>query len=159
MILFVFSCVGHLSLFQCRRKHKCPCRIHMFSKKEHQIPCRPRQNSVPDTNDQYDKNGIFGASEIPLILLDSFHWTGTRITAGIFGLNFVFMGSSVQKTQAGEEILFHHNADVPRVSAVCIKISTMRRIGSSIEIFDLSGRIPWSLGTCLFPYAFEPLRR
>ena len=69
----------------------------MFSKKEHQSHAGHNKNSVPDTYDQYDKNGIFGASEIPLILLDSFHWTGTQNTAGIFGSNFVFKDSSVHK--------------------------------------------------------------
>ena len=132
---------GHLSLFQCKRKHKGPCRIHMFSNKEHQSHAGHNKNSVPDTFHPFEKNGIFGASEIQLILFDSYHWTGTGITAGIFGSNLVFMNSSVHKTQSGEEILLHDNAEVLRVSAVCIKFSTMGRIGSIIEIFDFLGRI------------------
>ena len=140
MILFVFPCVRASFPLSVQKETQISMPYSHVQQERTPIPCRPQQSSVPDTYDQYDRNGIFGASEIPLILLDSFHWTGTRITAGIFGSNFVFMGSSVQKTQSGEEILFHDNADVPRVSAVCTKIYTMGRIGSRYEIFDLPGK-------------------
>ena len=97
MILFVFPCVRASFPFSVQKETQISMPYSHVQQERTPIPCRPQQNSVADSYDQYENNRIFGASEIPLILLDSFHWTGTRITAGIFGSNFVFMGPQCRK--------------------------------------------------------------